>query len=257
MLDPALGRRTYSEEFGTALHTTVLHSGTSLPTQVSFVQVAFGDGVFALTLTCVQAGHAYAIFDSLTVAMAGPFPDSQPLDARHILESHAPYYAIDDLVEYVDENGVATTGVVPIGQSEFPENSQFAPSIGCYGCILCVVAVTASCGILCGADPSWDTPGEGFGMCMVKCSLHALGMPLTMLGIVQGKQEITGAGVAMTVCDIACASCGREVLQWLRKWLTGPVYGGYLRPQPAWHPRPNPISSTQAANWTRFIIKHC
>lgn len=233
MRDGLLGRMPYWDEFALSMHDHVLRSVPGLPTKVSQIEAAFGNGVFALTMTCVQVGQAYALFDPLTGQMAGPFHVAEPLNGRALLAAHPTHYAANDTVEYVGENGAVMMFVRPIGgPNPFPAPAN-GVSVSCYGCILCITAVTASCAVLCGDQPWWDTPGEGFGMCMAKCSLAALGMPLDLIEVIRGRQPFDPAQITMTVCDGLCIGCAGEVVEHLRRWLMLPTRG-ILQPPAQW-----------------------
>jgi hypothetical protein len=232
--DALTGATTFYEEFAMQLHEVVLSLQVSVPTQESYVQVAWGKNMLATVMVCVQIGHSYVLIDSMNGQLIGPFTEGSFYDATPLLALHAGLYEEGDPVEYIDEEGRTVRGPVPIGGS-YP-TSPMAVSVSCWGCIACMTAVTASCSILCYDQPWWDTPGEGWGMCMGKCYLAALGMPLELIDVIRGNQQINPGTLTMTVCESMCGGCGRQVWSWLKKKIVGPTRG-YLKPPPGWRPR--------------------
>ncbi len=130
--------------------------------------------------------------------------------------SPAGYRDSLDLYEYVV--GSPLTRLDPSGEY----------SINCIGCALCITAVAISCGILCGTDPMWDDPNDGFDGCMFKCILTSLGMGVGLLdqfvdwGLGGPPPNITPAGVAASACGAACLGCiptvKKSLIKWYRKW---------------------------------------
>lgn len=231
--DSMLGRMPYWDEFALQMHNHVLHSPTMLPTQVSRVEAAFGDGVLSLMMICVQAGHAYVLIDPLTGQVSGPFHERAPINARPLLAAHSDHYSNTDRVEYVGEDGAVAVYITPIGGTNpYPSPPQ-GSIFTCYGCIACISAATASCAVLCTEQSWWDTPGEGFGTCMTKCAMSVLGIPMELLPAIRGDEPFDPAGLSLAVCDAVCTGCGSHIIRYLRGWSTlTPV--GNLQPAPGW-----------------------
>jgi hypothetical protein len=211
----------YFEVFASSLHPAVSQIASSSPLQMSFVEAAFGVGDCSLVLILIQLDRHYVLIDPILGNTLGPFNEGTPFDATPLLLLHAPNFLPGDIVEYVFESGAVVTGPSPIG---FPESSDpNGIAIGCVACLACVVAVTSSCSILCLTDNSWDTPGEGFVACMGKCGLHSLGMPLELIGVLNGTQELSPGNITMTACASACGqACTRSIFKYLKKWAMGP-----------------------------------
>jgi len=102
----------------------------------------------------------------------------------------------------------------------------------CVGCGACLIAVGLSCGALCLEQPWWDTPGEGFGMCMLNCIAAALGMSYdALMGMLTGTLP-TPEGLAMLACDFVCGRCLHTSMRDFGRWL------GRTFPNIPWLPRP-------------------
>jgi hypothetical protein len=233
MRDALLNRTPYWDEFAASLHHHILHTSTPLPTQVSFLSAAFGDGVLSLTTVCVQAGHAYILIDPLTGQVAGPFHESAPINARSLLAGHPDQYTATDRVEYVGEDGAVMVYVTPIGgPNPYPPPPNGA-AYSCFGCIACISAVTASCAVLCAEQPWWDAPGEGFNTCVTKCSMAALGIPLDLLPAIRGDVPFDPGDLSITACNLVCTGCGGRIIAYLRRWsMLSPI--GTLQPATGW-----------------------
>ncbi len=231
--DALVGGTPYWDEFALALHAHIRNIPTSLPTRVSYVESAFGDGVLSLVTVCVQVGHAYALFDPLTGQMTSPAHEAAPVNARSLLAAHATHYSSTDRVEYIGENGAVMVYVTPIGTSDPNTVATGGSVISCYACIACITAATSSCAILCAEQPWWDTPGEGFGNCMGKCALSVLGLPLELWPAIRDGEEIDPGQITVASCQLICTGCHGPIIRHLRRWSFLPTKG-IVQPAPGW-----------------------
>lgn len=209
-------------------------TATPLPTRVSFVEAAFGDGVLALMTVCVQVGHAYALFDPLTGQMAGPFHELAPLNARPILSAHTTYYASTDRVEYIGEDGAVMVYITPIGGNLPYPAPHNASSVSCYACIACITALTSSCALLCAEQPWWDTPGEGFANCVGKCTLSVIGVPISLWPAIRDGEPVDPGELTISVCQVVCTGCGSQILRHIRRLVVMPSRGN-IQPVAGWN----------------------
>jgi hypothetical protein len=232
--DSLTGATPYWDEFAAALHAHIRATPTALPTRVSFVEAAFGDGVLSLMTVCVQAGHAYALFDPLTGQMTSPFHELAAVNARSLLSTYTTHYTSTDRVEYIGEDGAVMVYLTPIGGTLPYPAPPNAVGVNCFACIACITALTASCSLLCAEQPWWDTPGEGFTNCVGKCTLSVLGIPLSLWPAIRDGGPIDPGALTISVCQVACTGCGSQIILHIRRWL---IYTskGNIQPAPGWN----------------------
>lgn len=115
--DPLVGHKPYWAAFMQGLDRSLGAAAVTIEARVTGLDAAFGD-YGCLVLARVETNQGvYLLVDTVNGAVAGPYSDSAPYDARALLATH-PEYVDGQTIEYFGKGDCATT--MPVASIKTP-----------------------------------------------------------------------------------------------------------------------------------------